>query len=240
MIACTAQNTRKPTIVELRRQLRAWECRSPQAATPCISTGCDAIDALFPGGGIRRGSLVEWVGDGEAGGAGTLALLVGRRLCETDRPAILVDFQQQIYPPALAAIGFDLSTLIVVRSHSERETLWACEESLRCKAVAFVWATVEHLTGLAFRRLQLTAEESGGVGFFVRSKAALNEPSWADVRLSVTPRPGGGASPRFRVTVAYNHGQTMQGAANVTIDALRGTLHEVLVEKQTHRMSLVS
>lgn len=240
MIACPTQNTRKPTIVELRRQIQTWERRSPQTATPCVSTGCNAVDALFPGGGIRRGSLVEWVGNGDASGAGTLSLAVGRRLCETERPAILVDYEQRIYPPALSALGFDLSTLIVVRPNSERETLWVCEEALRCKAVAFVWARIGHLKPLAFRRLQLAAEESGGVGFFVRTKAALNEPSWADVRLSITPQPSGNASPCFRVSVAYSHGQTMQRAVNVTIDSLRGALHEVLVEKQTHRMSLVS
>ena len=179
MIANPTQNTRKQTIVELRNRISAWERRSPQAQTACVSTGCDALDALFPGHGIRQGSLVEWIGDGDASGAGTLSLLVGRRLCKTDRPAILVDFQQQIYPVALSAFGFDLSTLIVVRPHCEREALWACQESLRCKAVAVVWARIERLTGLAFRRLQLAAEESGSVGFFVRPTAALNEPSWA-------------------------------------------------------------
>ncbi len=240
MIADPTQNTRKQTIVELRSRLRAWERRWPQVATAFISTGCDALDAMFPGHGVRRGSLVEWVGDGDASGAGTLSLLVGRRLCGTDRPAILVDFQQQIYPVALSAFGFDLSTLVVVRPHSEREALWACEESLRCKAVAVVWARIEHLTGIAFRRLQLAAEESGGVGFFVRSAAALKQPSWADVRLRVVPRPAHGESPCFQMQVASSRGKTMRSAADIEIDALRGTLHERFVKNQTCRMSMVS
>ena len=240
MIAYPTQNTRKQAIVELRSQLRAWERRSPQVVTACISTGCDALDAMFPGHGIRQGSLVEWVEDGDASGAGTLALLAGCRFCETERPAILVDFQRQIYPLALSALGFDLSTIIVVHPHSEREVLWACEESLRCKAVALVWARVEHLTGIAFRRLQLAAEESGGIGFLVRSCTALRQPSWADVRLLVTPRPTQGEFPRFQIKVAHSHGKTMQSVADIEIDALRGTLHEVFAEKQTHRMSVVS
>jgi protein ImuA len=240
MIANPPQNTRKQTITELQNRLRTWERRLPQTATACTSTGCDALDAMLPGRGIRRGTLVEWVEDGDASGAGTLALLVGRRFCETERPAILLDFRRQIYPGALSAFGFDLSTLIVVRPDTEREALWACEESLRCKAVAMVWASIDRLPGIAFRRLQLAAEESGGVGFFVRPRAALNEPSWADARLSVTPRPGRGASPRFRVTAAYSRGQTPSGAADIEIDALRGTPHEVFAQNQTHRMSVVS
>ena len=62
MIANPTQNTRKQTIVELRNRISAWERRSPQAQTACVSTGCDALDALFPGHGIRRKSL--WNGSG--------------------------------------------------------------------------------------------------------------------------------------------------------------------------------
>ena len=240
MFANPTQNTRKQTIVELRNRIRAWERHSPQVQTACVSTGCDALDALFPGHGIRPGSLVEWVGEGDASGAGTLSLLVGCCLCKTDRPAILVDFPPRIYPVALSVFGFDLSTLIVVRPHCEREARWACEESLRCKAVAVVWARIERLTRIAFRRLQLAAEESGGVGFFVRSATALNEPSWADVRLLVTPQPAHGESPCFQMQVASSHGKTMRSVADIEIDALQGTLHEVPAQKQTHRMSLVS
>jgi protein ImuA len=238
MIAEPIQNTPKPTIVELRNQLRKWERHFPQAQTACISTGCDALDALFPRHGIQQGSLVEWVGD--ASGAETLSLLVGRRFCTTERPAVLVDFQQQIYPVALSALGFDLSKLVIVHPNSERETLWACEEVLRCKAIAVLWAKIEHLSNIAFRRLQLAVEESGVVGFLVRSTTALKQSSWADVRLLVTPRPAYHQSPCVRVSVAYSHGKTMQSETDIEIDALRGTLHGVSFQNQTHRMSLAS
>jgi protein ImuA len=233
-------HTHQQTIAALQNQLRAWERRSSPATTDFVSTGCEALDALFPQHGIRHGSLVEWIENGDASGAGTLALLVGRRLCQTDRPAILIDFKRQIYPPALSACGFDLSTLIVVRPASEREALWSCEESLRSKAVSLVWARIEHLTGIAFRRLQLAAEEAGTVGLFVRPAAALREPSWADVRLLVTPRPAVGEFPRFQIEAVYSRGPTMQSAAEIEIDAFRGTLHEARGKKPTHRLSLVS
>jgi protein ImuA len=240
VIAKPTQNTQNQTIVELRKRISAWERRSPQARTACVSTGCDAMDAIFPAQGIQQGSLVEWIADGDASGAETLSLLVGRRFCKADRPAILVDYQQQLYPVALSVCGFDLSTLIVIHPSSEREALWACEESLRCKAVALVWARVEHLTALAFRRLQLAAEETGGVGFLARSATALQQPSWADVRLLVTPRPGRNESPCFQTKVAYSRGKPLRSVADIEIDALRGTLHEVFNHKQTCRMSLVS
>jgi protein ImuA len=220
----TFADRQQQTIAELRGRLSRWE-RPRQKETKCVSTGCDAIDALFPDRGVRRGSLVEWVEDGAASGAAALALFVGRQLGDARRAAIFVDLKRQIYPPALAASGFDLAKMIVVHPSTEQETLWACEESLRCKAVALVWARIERLTGLAFRRLQLAVEESGGIGFLVRSAAALRQPSWADVRFRVTPRPAAGEWPRFQVTVAYSRGKIRQPAAEVEIDVRRGTIH---------------
>jgi protein ImuA len=183
---------------------------------------------------------VEWIGDGDASGAGTLSLLVGRRWCQSDRPAVLVDQKQQIHPVALSALGFDLSTLIFVHSKSEREALWACEESLRCKAVSLVWAKIERLTGLAFRRLQLAAEESRSTGFLIRPLTSLHQSSWADVRLLVRPRPSQSDSPCFHIEVAYSRGTTMRSTADFEIDAQRGTLHEVVVQPETYRMRVVS
>ena len=180
---------------------------------------------------------MEWVGD--ASGAGTLSLVVGRPWCQSDRPAVLIDLKQQIYPVALSVLGIDLSTLIFVHPKSEREALWACEESLRCNAVSLVWANLERLTGLAFRRLQLAAEESGCVGFLVRPLAALQQPSWADVRLLVTPRPGQNESPCFRIEVACSRGGTMRSSMDIEIDT-QGALHEVVAQTKTYRMRVVS
>jgi protein ImuA len=225
---------RAQTITELRSRLSRWE-RPRQKEMECRSTGCDALDALFPERGVRRGSLVEWVEDGAASGAATMAMFAGRQLSDARRAAIFVDFKRQVYPPALAASGFDLAKMIIVRPSTEQETLWACEESLRCKAVALVWTRIERLTGLAFRRLQLAAEESDGIGFLVRSAAALRQPSWADVRFVVTPRPAAGEWPRFQVKVAYSRGKTRQPAAEVEIDVRRGTIHGVTGQRNRSR-----
>jgi len=80
------------------------------------------------------------------------------------------------------------------------DSLWALDQSLRCLAVAAVLAWPARLDGHTFRRLQLAAEEGGGLGLFVRPQAAEHEPSWADVRLLVEPLPGEGSAGR-RLTV---------------------------------------
>ena len=150
-----------------------------------------------------------------------------------------MDFNAQVYPLALAALGFDLSTLLVVRPNSERDVLWTCEESLRSGGINIVWAGIEHLAGIAFRRLQLAAEKSRAIGFLARPAGAIDQPSWADVRLLVTPRPAHGESLCLQVEVIYSRGRPAQSAANVEIDC-QGTLREFFYKNKTNFMPLVS
>lgn len=216
----------KRTIVELRNQIRAWG-RGAFADSPDIrSTGCAALDALFSNQGVRPGSLVEWLGDGDASGAGTVSLIAGCQVCPEGRPVVLIDPRGDLFPLSLSLLGFDLSRLVLIRPASGREALWACEEALRCEAVGVVWANIERIASTDFRRLRLAAEESRGIGFLVRSAKAVPQPSWAEVRLKVHPRPSRRGSPRFRVELASTHGRPRRSTADILIDSLKGMLHE--------------
>lgn len=220
-------NTRIPSakraaLAELQPRLRQGGRYSPETAAPVQSTGCNALDALFPACGIRPGSLVEWIGSGPAGGAATVSLLVSCRLNATRPPMLLIDADRHIYPVTLAAFGFELSRLVFVRPSSEPQALWACEEALRCPAIGVVWAKLERLAPTAFRRLQLAAEESGGIGFLVRPAGALREPSWADIRLHVIPRPAADDSPRFEIRAVYIQGTPRRSTTEITLDQLVG------------------
>lgn len=218
------QHTRQITLVELQSQIRAREKSSPiRKAESVFSSSCRALDALFPAEGIQPGSLVEWIGEG---GVGTLSLLVCRHMMESRRPIVIVDSQHKIFSLALAALGFDLSSVVFVHPNSDRETLWACEESLRCRAVGLLWARLERLSSTAFRRLRLAAEESNVVGFLVRSTAAIKQPSWANTRLMVQPRPSRGNALRFHMEVIYSQGIPKRRTAHIEMNSLRGTLHE--------------
>ena len=234
---------RVQVIAELRRRLRTCGQYGPGDAGCGVSTGCGALDALFPERGIRRGGLVEWIGDGQASGAGTLSLLVARQININSveaRPWVVVDTRREVYPPALAALGFDLSALVIVRPGDEDEALWAYEQALRCEAVAGVWGRIERLRPVAFRRLQLAAEESEAIGLLVRSRRALSQPSWAEVRLLVKPQPGEKSSARFCVQVAYSRGQPQRVAADIAIDEVRGTLSEVCRTDETRVVPVVA
>jgi len=240
MLKIHHHKTRQRKVVELQAQIRQWERGSPLVASTAHSTGCAALDALLPAGGVRPGSLVEWVGEGLASGAGTLSLVVAREVCPQGQPIVLIDPRRQIYPAALAALGWDLARVVMIRPNCERETLWACEEALRCEAVGVVWAQLDDCSGTPFRRLRLAAEQSSGMGLLLRPEKSLQQPSWAEARLVVQPQPSLDESLRLRVEVVYRQGGSGHSIADIQIDSMRGTIHEVSERRHTNFMSLVS
>ena len=155
----------------------------------CFSTGCPALDRLLPGGGLARGSLVEWLADEPGSGAAMFATVAAREAQRDGGAVVVIDQDAGFYPPAAAAWGLDLASTIVVHPSSDADQRWAIDQALRCPHAAAVLAWPRRLDGRTFRRLQLAAEASGAVGLLVRPAAAQREPSWAQVRWAVAPRP---------------------------------------------------
>jgi hypothetical protein len=207
---CTPRDSRGRLMQQLRRQLGRWEATAPAEDAEIFSSGAAAIDRLLPGGGLRHGMLVEWLGGEWSRGVEeqwsrkakqnknysttpllhyssvcTLSLLAAREACREGGALVVIDQQQTFYPPAAAAWGIDLDRLIVVRPRSARDELWAAVQSLRSPAVAAVWGMIDQLDGRAFRRLQLGAQAGRTLGLLLRPPSARGQPSWADVRIEV-------------------------------------------------------
>jgi cell division inhibitor SulA/protein ImuA len=167
----------------------------PAAVGDGIPTGYPLLDGLLPGGGWPRAALSEILAPE---GAGALSLLMPAlsALSREDRWLAMVAPPLQIYAPALAAHGIDLSRLLCIRPGSEREHLWALEQALRSGACAAVlsWFARPPVTHL--RRLQLAAT-SGDCAvflFYPPQKEAQSTP--AALRLSLAP---GRTGPQVRI-----------------------------------------
>jgi recombination protein RecA len=208
------------TLQRLAGQLQKLERSSHPVrdSSSTISSGLEVLDCLLPDAGFRAGTLIEWVA--EKGSADQLALLAARSALGEDRVLIVIDDEESLYPPAAAALGIDLQHLILVRpgkaarrsvqAQTEKrpavasvETLWALEQALASRGVAVTFCRLEKLTARVFRRLQLSAERGGGLGFLIRPPTARGEPSWSDVRLGVEAMGEGDSSSarRWRVEV---------------------------------------
>jgi protein ImuA len=152
-----------------------------------VSTGSALLDRLLPGGGLRRGSLVEWLAAGPGSGATTAALMAASQACRSGGILAVLDAQRSFYPPAIADRVVVRSRLLVIRPAARQDEAWALDQLLRQPGIAAVLAWIPSGDDRAFRRLQLAAEAGGGLGLLVRPAAARRTPCWASVRLAVQP-----------------------------------------------------
>lgn len=171
---------------------------SSSLATYSLATGSRVLDDFLsaPLQGNRTGILVEWfVGTGSTLGAGGdwLALAAAWGACGSDRMLVVLDregsWSERFYPPAAAALGVDLSRMLVLRPQGEQDAIWCMDQALRCRGVGAVWAEWNFLDDRVFRRLQLAAEHGHALGMLVRSVAHRGRPSWAHVQLLVESAP---------------------------------------------------
>jgi protein ImuA len=185
--------TQSVRIETLQQEISRLERGGLPGKIQSISTGCRTLDAMLPERGFRGGTLVEWLADGEGTGVATLAFTTARLACQSGGGVIVVDASREFYPPAAIGLGIEPARLIVVHPRNKADHDWALDQSLRSAAVAATLAWPDALGGMldarTFRRLQLAAEEGGGLGLLIRPVAAKRHPSWADVRLVVEPLP---------------------------------------------------
>lgn len=178
-----------------------------------IALGQDvALDRVLRGG-LRRSALHEVLaaspGDAAAASGFALALAVRFAAAASGAPVvwILEDAARAElgapYAPGLAAHGLDPGRLVVVRTLSGADSLWAMEEALKSRAVAAVvldlWRTKVYDL-VASRRLALAAQKSGTPGLLVPAGApgtAQDLSSAAQTRFEVGAASGSNAAGAF-------------------------------------------
>lgn len=214
----------------LRRAIARLQNGRRQGQSECLSSGCEGLDGLLPDRGFRYGTLVEWLISGDGSGGETLALIAARHACRQGGSLVVLDESREFYPPAAVSLGIALDKLIVVQAANAADNLWALDQILRCPGVAAALAWPKKLDGRTFRRLQLAAEQGGGLGLLIRPENVRHEPSWADVRLLVEPLPMATAAlcgeRRLRIELLHGRG----GASGRSV--------EVRIDNETHLMHL--
>jgi protein ImuA len=161
-----------------------------EQARETITSGFAAVDALLPTGGLRRGSLVEWLAGpaaagGEAGnpkpsqataaasdvtsgaGAVSLAFAVACRIASAPagpRSIVVVDRGGWFHPPAVLPWLGDSQQLVVARPSHDDDEIWAIDQALRCRGVAAVVAWPRGVAGRSAWGSREPAHEGGQRG----------------------------------------------------------------------------
>ncbi len=162
----------------------------PQGAA-VLPTGLEALDALLPGGGWPLGAVTEILLPQE--GIGELRLLVPA-LAEQSRQGrwiAWIDPPHVPYAPALAAMGVQLSRVLLAQAGTDRDRLWAAGQCLRSGACGAVLAWPGECDDRVLRRLQLAAGKGGGLGVLFRPELSAVRPSHAALRLRLERSPRG-------------------------------------------------
>lgn len=161
-----------------------------RVTTPSVPSGYAELDAELPGGGWPTAALTEIVPQHE--GIGELRLLghALANLAAQGRWLAWIAPPYLPYAPALQAAGIDLSHLLVIRTRSPRETLWACEQALRSQACGAVLAWPDKIAYAELRRLQLAAEGSTTMAVLFRPLRCITEATPAALRLRLDTQGG--------------------------------------------------
>ncbi len=164
-----------------------------------FTSGCKTFDQLLPQGGYSRGTIVQWFNPPSHNrphlngghGAELLSLMAANNACRAKQAMVVIDPDHTFNPPAAAALGIELSRLIILRppapcfNHKSNDLMWSIDQALRCNAVGAVWGMIGDADPRWLRRFQLSAEQSGVAGFFVRPGHCVTHPSWAEIDWNV-------------------------------------------------------
>jgi len=165
-----------------------------------------SIDDRLPRGGLPLGRLhrVAGAGGDPAGAAATG--FAARLLARLQRrgPVLWCATADDLYPPALAALGLDPDRLILVRPRDETGVLAVVEEALRTRGFGAVLAEAARADLLAERRLQLACEARGTTALLLQRRPIAPRAgrdgivragaSAAVTRWTVAPAPSGGSA----------------------------------------------
>jgi protein ImuA len=177
----------------------------------CRATGFAALDAALPGGGWPQRGLIELLAAEETSdqaahslGHGALPLLAPA-WARAEARQVWIAPPAWPYAPALAAMGWDVSQLVVVAAketpHKDdsADQAWAAEQALRSRACNLVlWWCNERVPAAMLRRLHLAALDHGAALVAQRPLAARHQSSPAPLRLAMQAERGGMAVEVFK------------------------------------------
>ena len=182
---------RSAVILGLEQAIERIEAR-PRVRGPVAPTGMPDLDALLPGGGLPRGSLIEWLGPSSSGKTAVLRTGLARLRLHGESVA-WIDTRHTLYAPDWADLVSGAGEFWVVRPRSTGEAAWCADLLLRSGAFGAVAFHVSDRSGGrsavsdqgirhgAAVRLQRLAEEAGAL--FV----VLGEAPVAALRLGFRP-----------------------------------------------------
>jgi protein ImuA len=194
------------------KQIAHARCRS-------FRTDLNALNEIAPGGLFQGGAVHELLWPRRFTFPKSFALLLAKAAQNIGSAIAWHDPERELYLPALSAAGINLRHLILLRCANRADQLWAMAECLRCRGIGATVASIERLSQVEARRLQLAAERGGGVGIFMRPYISGKSSAYAAAtRWLIKPALGDEDVQRWSVELIHGHGGQIGKVLLVEVD----------------------
>lgn len=164
---------------------RAAECRGQDQIG--ISTGYEGLDQVLPGGGWPDSGMAEVLCPHWGCGEAELLAPMLQQQSRQSRWLVWINPPWIPYAPALAQQGIVLENTLFLRCDSDKDVLWAMEQSLASGSCSVVQGWPAKPQPQHIRRLQLAAQKGHSLGVLLRPSACNQQPSPAPLRLELGP-----------------------------------------------------
>jgi protein ImuA len=115
--------------------------------------------------------------------------------------------------------------MILLRPRNAAQEISALTECLRCKGVSAAITHLDRLSDLEARRLQLAAENGGGVGIFLRPRSTGSPGNYAAAtRWLVRPAAEEGDLQCWIVELLHGHGGRLGSSVLLEVDRETGNV----------------
>jgi protein ImuA len=165
-----------------------FQARSMRSARRSIATGFNELDCALLGGWPTP-ALIEVLID--IYGIGELQLLTPllRKLTQAGpQPPLIVWLNSPYVPNGVAFAQHRIAARHwFAAGLTEKDVLWAAEQTLRSHACSMLFAWTSTSNMAALRRLKLAATSSETVGILFRPIKEARQPSPANLRIVLTP-----------------------------------------------------
>jgi protein ImuA len=135
------------------------------------NTGLGPIAKAFPRSTFPLGAVHEFLSSSQETVASTTGFVAGviSSIVGQDGAALWVCRSRSIFPPALKFFGIDPDHIVFIDLKNDKQSIWALDEALKCKALSVVVGEVNDVDFKMSRRFQLSVEKSQATGFIIRN-----------------------------------------------------------------------
>ncbi|GAA5526112.1 hypothetical protein Maes01_02706 [Microbulbifer aestuariivivens] len=185
----------------------------PRRGIGGIESGYPTLDAALKGNGWPRGAMTEILMDQSDNGELALLLPALAAITQSGQMVTLVNPPFIPHAPTLAAAGIRLEKLLILHPRSQRDELWAMEQTLQsgCCGALLSWQSGRQAADRDLRRLQQAARDGHCAHFYFRPSSCAQSPAALRLRLAVDDeqlhvqllkRHGGPAGQRLRLPLS--------------------------------------